>query len=179
MPWKRFQFKDQVVFARVLADGKPIVRNGLVEIRYRLGATKSYRGSRDTLIEIEGEGLVEDAEMGGTTATAAAATAIRETPTKPADGETIVIYTDGACSGNPGPAGIGVFMKHPTREIELAEYIGSATNNIAEAFLQAATQAPQPMHCAASMARSAAGFGTGKALASGALPVRTETKPPA
>lgn len=132
MPWKRFQFKDQVVFARVLADGKPIVRNGLVEIRYRLGATKSYRGSRDTLVEIEGEGLVEDSEMGGTTAASAAATAIRETPTKPADAETIVLYTDGACSGNPGPAGIGVFMKHPACELELSEYIGSATNNIAE-----------------------------------------------
>ena len=44
--------------------------------------------------------------------------------------------------------------------------------SMAEAFGQAATQAPQPMQAAASMASSASGFGTGMALASGALPVR-------
>ncbi len=35
------------------------------------------------------------------------------------------------------------------------------------------------MHAAASMAASASGLGTGIALPSGALPVVTETKPPA
>ena len=46
----------------------------------------------------------------------------------------------------------------------------AAVNSIAEAFGQAATQAPQPMQVAASIARSAFGFGTGMALASGAPP---------
>ena len=55
----------------------------------------------------------------------------------------------------------------------------AAVKSMAEAFGQAATQAPQPMQAAASMARSAASLGTGIALPSGALPVRTETKPPA
>ena len=55
----------------------------------------------------------------------------------------------------------------------------AAVKSEAEAFGQAATQAPQPMQAAASMARSAASLGTGMALPSGALPVRTETKPPA
>ena len=50
---------------------------------------------------------------------------------------------------------------------------------MAEALGQAATQAPQPMQAAASMARSAFGFGTRIALPSGALPVDTETNPPA
>ena len=44
----------------------------------------------------------------------------------------------------------------------------------AEAFLQAATQAPQPMHCAASIAVSATSLATGMALASGADPVLTD-----
>jgi hypothetical protein len=48
-------------------------------------------------------------------------------------------------------------------------------NSIADALGQAATQAPQPMHCAASIAMSACSFGTGIALPSGAEPVRTET----
>src|SRR5262249_43811471 len=52
------------------------------------------------------------------------------------------------------------------------------TYNIAEAFLHAATHAPQPMHEAASKARSASCFGIGIALPSGAPPVETETYPP-
>ena len=52
-------------------------------------------------------------------------------------------------------------------------------NSMAAAFLQEATQAPQPMQAAASIARSAAARGTGRELASGALPVLTEMKPPA
>ena len=50
---------------------------------------------------------------------------------------------------------------------------------MAEAFLQAATQAPQPMHAAASIAVSGVRLRHRNALASGAPPVLTETKPPA
>jgi len=48
--------------------------------------------------------------------------------------KTVVLYTDGCCRGNPGPAGIGVVIKDPHKKIlkELSEYIGEATNNIAE-----------------------------------------------
>ncbi|MBI4826611.1 MAG: ribonuclease HI family protein [Nitrospirae bacterium] len=45
------------------------------------------------------------------------------------------IYCDGACSGNPGKSGIGVvILLHGSKEKELriSEYIGEATNNIAE-----------------------------------------------
>lgn len=52
------------------------------------------------------------------------------------------------------------------------------TNNMAEAFLQAATQAPQPMQEAESMASSALCFGIGIALASGTPPVVAEMYPP-
>ena len=46
----------------------------------------------------------------------------------------MVLYTDGCCRGNPGPAGIGVVIKDSHKKIlkELSEYIGEATNNIAE-----------------------------------------------
>src|SRR5690606_3461295 len=58
--------------------------------------------------------------------------------------------------------------------------IFAPTNNIAEPFLQAATQAPQPMQVAASNDLSASSFGTGKLLASIVFPeVPMETKPPA
>ena len=55
----------------------------------------------------------------------------------------------------------------------------AATNSIAEAFLQAATHAPQPIQAAASIARSDSGFGMGIVLPSGVPPVLTEINPPA
>jgi ribonuclease HI len=42
------------------------------------------------------------------------------------------LYTDGASSGNPGPAGIGAFICVDGREVDLAEHIGTASNNVAE-----------------------------------------------
>ncbi len=45
----------------------------------------------------------------------------------------ITAYCDGACSGNPGPMGIGVvFWKNGERINEISEFIGKGTNNIAE-----------------------------------------------
>ena len=44
----------------------------------------------------------------------------------------IKIYADGACSGNPGPAGAGVFMKYGEHTKEFSVYLGKQTNNIAE-----------------------------------------------
>ncbi len=43
------------------------------------------------------------------------------------------IFTDGGCSGNPGPAAIGVVIKEGAKPIKtLARAIGQGTNNIAE-----------------------------------------------
>jgi len=45
----------------------------------------------------------------------------------------LIIFTDGAALGNPGPMGIGVVIYHHRKKIkELSEYIGEGTNNIAE-----------------------------------------------
>ena len=47
--------------------------------------------------------------------------------------EQLHIYIDGACSGNPGEAAIGVVLKKDGKTIkEIAKGIGEATNNIAE-----------------------------------------------
>ncbi len=42
------------------------------------------------------------------------------------------LFSDGASSGNPGPAGIGVVITDGEQEIEISKPIGIATNNIAE-----------------------------------------------
>jgi len=49
-------------------------------------------------------------------------------------GRSVVVYTDGAARGNPGPAGIGVVVsgRRGRRLAELARGIGPATNNVAE-----------------------------------------------
>jgi ribonuclease HI len=45
----------------------------------------------------------------------------------------LIIYTDGASLGNPGPMGIGVVIyKGDDKVRELSEYLGEGTNNIAE-----------------------------------------------
>ena len=45
----------------------------------------------------------------------------------------IEIFTDGACSGNPGLASIGVVFKKDGKLLkEISQCIGMATNNIAE-----------------------------------------------
>ena len=46
---------------------------------------------------------------------------------------TVQIFTDGAARGNPGPAGIGVVIRTDKEVLlEVADYIGKTTNNVAE-----------------------------------------------
>ncbi|HEY3488517.1 MAG TPA: ribonuclease HI family protein [Candidatus Deferrimicrobiaceae bacterium] len=49
-------------------------------------------------------------------------------------GKRLTIRTDGACRGNPGPSGIGVFMRVDGENAprEFYAYIGETTNNVAE-----------------------------------------------
>lgn len=48
-------------------------------------------------------------------------------------GSELEIFTDGACSGNPGEAAIGVVIREDGKIIkEISKSIGKATNNIAE-----------------------------------------------
>ncbi|NLC37644.1 MAG: ribonuclease HI family protein [Clostridia bacterium] len=46
----------------------------------------------------------------------------------------LVLYTDGASRGNPGPAGIGALLYDAKGRLvaEISEYLGEATNNVAE-----------------------------------------------
>lgn len=47
---------------------------------------------------------------------------------------TLNVFTDGASSGNPGPAGIGVVINDSNNNKIISDYepIGEATNNVAE-----------------------------------------------
>src|SRR5258708_37398663 len=46
--------------------------------------------------------------------------------------DSIIAYAEGACSGNPGPAGLGVVVIDGSHRTEISEHLGQGTNNIAE-----------------------------------------------
>jgi len=87
-------------------------------------------------------GDASDASSAGAAAAKAPARAKRVTKPAPAaapepaptpgGANLIHVYADGACSGNPGPAGLGVVVLDGDSRIELSEYLGHGTNNIAE-----------------------------------------------
>lgn len=53
---------------------------------------------------------------------------------RPRASDTIFANIDGGARGNPGPAGYGVVIKDATNHVlaELSEFLGHATNNVAE-----------------------------------------------
>ena len=43
--------------------------------------------------------------------------------------KTVTLYTDGACSGNPGPGGWGAILEYNGHELELSGGEPNTTNN--------------------------------------------------
>ena len=60
--------------------------------------------------------------------------------------KTVEIYTDGACSGNPGPGGWGAVLKYGAHEKELSGGAAETTNNRMElmAVIEALRQLKEP-----------------------------------
>ncbi len=131
MAWSKMNFRDQQVWVRVDASGRPVLDgSGRAEMKYRETDEKSYRPAGANLTPIAGaEGAPRDL--------AAPARRNARGPAKtPALPDklpgAIDVWTDGACSGNPGPMGIGVVVLYDGQRRELGEYLGVGTNNIAE-----------------------------------------------
>lgn len=157
MAWRRATFKDKDVWIEVDDHGDPRVQGGRVAVRYsdKEGA-KLYRGGVTGLGMVSGpnlelpDGVSADAApkgggKGGArgsgfgsagTRTQAQAQAAAESARDllaglPADAA--VCFTDGACKGNPGPAGAGCVVRLPDGERrEASRALGMATNNVGE-----------------------------------------------
>ena len=58
----------------------------------------------------------------------------------------VTIYTDGACSGNPGPGGWGAILIYREQRLELSGYEARTTNNRMELFapIQALSRLKEP-----------------------------------
>ena len=130
--WQRMCFKQNKVWASVDdRDGKLLVTDGKVLIKYQLDQKHEYRVRPDSLRPLPESGDCKsdappEKKLARHSPGDAAACAGADDP------RAIRVYTDGASSGNPGPAGIGIFLRFGPHEREISEYIGIATNNIAE-----------------------------------------------
>jgi len=123
-PWVRMRFKRNKVWVAADPQGRPQLTDGRARIKYQLEQDQDYRVRAEHL-----QGL----ESAAPEATAPPAPNRPRGPAAdPRDGRTVHIYTDGASSGNPGPSGIGVVLRCGDQRKEISEYIGEATNNIAE-----------------------------------------------
>lgn len=160
MPWKRARLKGKDVWAEVDATGRPVTAEGRVAVRYSPDASaRIYRAATSgvMMLDVAPQDLPDGqpaessgAARGGSggsggrgsgfgsagTRTAAQADAARSAASSLVAGfhrEAVVCFTDGACRGNPGPAGAGAVMKLPDGQTrERSRALGMGTNNIGE-----------------------------------------------
>jgi ribonuclease HI len=143
------RFKDQQVWVRAEEDGRPALdADGRAEMKYRETDTKSYRPSPGNLLP-DGDGQpapgpkhhAPPAKHHAAAAKHHAPAAAKHHAPGPAKHHAsgakhqepaLEVWTDGACSGNPGPMGIGVVVIDGGARRELGEYLGVGTNNRAE-----------------------------------------------
>jgi ribonuclease HI len=161
------RLRESEVFARVDESGRPVSVGGRVEIRYNAKSPKPYHAAARNLEALDDAPVLpddycvaaetnEEGDRGAkrkgaasrTTKAEALARGLAEGP-KVSDGA-IVVYADGACSGNPGPAGLGMVLIDGASRVERSEYLGTATNNIAELTavlraLETATDTSRPL----------------------------------
>ena len=130
MPWLKHRLRDADVWAKVDDAGALVTdRDGRVEIVYKpADGAKVYRAGARNLaalpdgnpVEIVvGEPAPEKPKAEAKPATPATKPARGKTPPKPAGAGlnpdkvphgAVEIWCDGACSGNPGPSGIGIVI---------------------------------------------------------------------
>jgi ribonuclease HI len=140
MPWQKMLFRNDHVWVLVGDDGRPILdREGRAEMKYREHDTKTYRPGPANLQPRTGAERAQSPQAAPAPMPSARTKAAR--PARAASGASaagasahggLEIWTDGACSGNPGPMGIGVVVIDGADREELGEYLGTGTNNIAE-----------------------------------------------
>jgi ribonuclease HI len=144
MPWVRALLHGQVVYARAKPDGTLLLQGNRVEVCYSPNASRLYMARSTNVVKEQGAQVLPDeactpradsasrlrkatAIGGSVTRKAMTSTAMPKVPK-----DSIIAYADGACSGNPGPAGLGVVVIDGSTRTEISEHLGEGTNNIAE-----------------------------------------------
>jgi len=152
--------RGQKVYARADAAGALSGEGGRIEIRYKPNDGRRYQARADNLEVVDATPLPDDtcgpadgvskpdagagaggasARSGSSTKSAAKAQGVSHPrshdggyPQTTGTAGAVIVYADGACSGNPGPAGLGVVIIDGPTRVELSEFLGQGTNNIAE-----------------------------------------------
>lgn len=135
------RFKGQMVYVRTDEGGRLVLdADGRAEMKYREADERSYRPSPQNLAPASDAASVQvapstRAPSKSTSASPSGAPVRSAKPrpaAKPMSGDIVHVWTDGACSGNPGPMGIGVVVIAGALRKEQGEFLGRGTNNIAE-----------------------------------------------
>ncbi len=127
--WRRMRFKNNKVWVALADDKRLMVKNGKVLVKYRLDQDYNYWVNLKNIFPLENGSTSlskpnsKKLSYSGTTT---------HSNDLPSSDKSVHIYTDGACSGNPGPAGAGVVLIYKGNKKEISRYLGKATNNIAE-----------------------------------------------
>ncbi len=123
-------YRGGKVWAQVDDQGELVTERGLVKIRYREDDDREYSAKASDVEDID------EARLKKKPKSSSRKPSSKKSPPKTMADElppdTLVIYTDGACYGNPGPAGIGALLEWRGQEKEISEFLGHGTNNIAE-----------------------------------------------
>lgn len=137
--WKRMSLKGNKVWAAVDGEGKLIETKGKVKIKYNLKQNYEYQAGKENLKPeadaVPGKNKSKhrsSRKPSGRRTDFHSAGKIKNGGGMEIPDNAIIIYTDGASSGNPGPSGIGILLKYGNHEKEISEFIGNSTNNIAE-----------------------------------------------
>lgn len=125
MSYKEMLFRGKKVFVEVDAGGKIKLAGGRASMKYRLDDERVYNPNPANLSEPSGAPSAPQAPVAGARPQAA--------KKGPIPKDAVVAFTDGACSGNPGLAGLGYLVVFPDgTRIQKGEPLGHGTNNIAE-----------------------------------------------
>jgi ribonuclease HI len=135
MPFVEAKFKGNKVFVEVDEAGELVLEGGKAKMKYRLDDEMVYSPWPANLSGIAGTG--KDAPKPPPRKRSPAPKAGKAAAPIPASAplpeDAIVVYTDGACLGNPGPSGLGYVIRYPDGKVQQGgEPLGESTNNIAE-----------------------------------------------
>ncbi|NOX33325.1 MAG: ribonuclease HI [Deltaproteobacteria bacterium] len=130
--WKRMSFKGNKVWAQTDLNNKLLVEKGKVLIKYNLKQDYEYRVKPESLNPEDQAVPAKKKSKEASRKPDAKSSSNKQNFKTDLPENCIKIYTDGASSGNPGPAGIGAVLIYGEKRKEISKYIGSATNNFAE-----------------------------------------------
>jgi len=125
--WKRMSFKGNKVWVAFTSDGIVLENNDKVLIKYNLKQDYEYWIKKARLEPLENAVPAGEKKTRSPVGKSALLDVLAKLPD-----DCIHIYTDGASSGNPGPAGIGALLIYHENRKEISQSIGIATNNVAE-----------------------------------------------